>query len=121
MVKSNLGMEFLIIWHLFLTNVYIFYFFRVLVERGAKINQTTEDGRTPLYQASKHGHIEVVRCLVKERGCDIDFKSKYGTALDIAEQNGHDNIVELLNAVSRDETTSPNLDIKHIYRNSLDL
>ena len=51
----------------------------------------------------------------------VDFKSKYGTALDIAEQNGHDNIVELLNAVSRDETTSPNLDIKHIYRNSLDL
>ena len=44
---------------------------RVLLERGADINQGAHDGYTPLYIASQEGHEEVVRVLL-ERGADIN-------------------------------------------------
>ena len=44
---------------------------RVLLERGADINQGADDGCTPLMIASQEGHEEIVRVLL-ERGADVN-------------------------------------------------
>ena len=36
----------------------------VLLEAGAEVNKTNIDGDTPLHEASRRGHLEVVNVLV---------------------------------------------------------
>ena len=69
---------------------------RVLLERGADINQATNDGRTPLCIASQQGHVEVVRVLA-ERGADIKKADNDGaTPLQVAQDKKLLQIVFLL-------------------------
>ena len=64
-------------------------FVRVLVEFTANINQTNQDGDTPLILALQRGHLEVVYALI-EKGADVNKPTKKGLSpLLIALRNGH--------------------------------
>ena len=41
-------------------------------ECGAEVDQTMNDGSTPVYVAAQNGHEAVVRCLAKECGADAN-------------------------------------------------
>jgi ankyrin repeat protein len=69
----------------------------LLLERGAEVNvQGTLEGFTPLMTAAAEGLADVVRLLLGA-GADRDIKDVDGdTALSFAQQNGHTEVVELL-------------------------
>jgi ankyrin repeat protein len=69
----------------------------LLLKRGAEVNvQGTLEGFTPLMTAAAEGLTEVVRILLAA-GADRDIKDVDGdTALSFARQNGHGEVVELL-------------------------
>ena len=58
---------------------------------GADVQQANKDGETPLWIASKEGHLEVVRVLV-EKGANNDGK----TPSMIAQQRHHTRLVKCL-------------------------
>ena len=67
-----------------------------LIQLGADVNVTDNEGATPLIRASKKGNQDIVELLV-ENEADIhakDFKGK--TALHFASENGHLTTVEFL-------------------------
>jgi ankyrin repeat protein len=69
-----------------------------LIEKGADVNIQTQSGRvlTPLLLASYGGNKEIVELLLAN-GAEINVKNDAGdTALDIAKQRNHTEIVELL-------------------------
>ena len=73
---------------------------RELLTGGASIDQAKKDECTPLYMASKEGHVEVVRALLAAGADhtlarDIDDQRKE-TPLGTARRNGHHSIVQLL-------------------------
>ena len=70
---------------------------RLLVERGASINQKDENDRaSPCYFACENGHLEIIRMLV-ELGADINQGDENSwTPCHIASQNGHLEVVQLL-------------------------
>jgi len=72
-----------------------------LVENGADINsQDYEYGYTSLIIASKCGHIEIVKHLI-EKGVDINVTNLDGkTALILALENRHTDIVKLFKDAS---------------------
>ena len=70
---------------------------KMLVEAGAGVNVTDDDGDTCLILAAYHGHTETVRYLVglpevDVNHCDIDNE----TALGFAAKNGHTKVVRVL-------------------------
>ena len=69
----------------------------LLLKRGAKVNvQGTLEGFTPLMTAAAEGLVDVVRLLLGA-GADREIKDKDGdTALSFAQQNGHTEVVALL-------------------------
>ena len=69
----------------------------LLLERGADVNaQGRLEGFTPLMTAAAEGLADVVRILL-DAGADRDIKDVDGdTALTFARQNGHAEVVELL-------------------------
>ena len=69
----------------------------LLLQRGADANvQGTLEGFTPLMTAAAEGLVEVVRLLLAA-GADRDLEDKDGdTALSFARQNGHAEVVALL-------------------------
>ena len=72
---------------------------RVLVDQGgADVNRCGSRNLTPLAWASGWGHEDVVRVLL-EAGADVGIVSADGdTAMDLAEREGYDGVVELLKA-----------------------
>ena len=69
---------------------------RILAERGADINKALNDGRTPLYIASKQGHVDVVRILI-ERGADMNKARDDGRSpMQAATHNAHAEVIHLL-------------------------
>jgi len=70
----------------------------LLIAKGADINAktTNEDVTTPLHRAAFAGHKEMVELLIA-RGADANIRDYRGrTALDLAEQQGHTEIAEML-------------------------
>jgi ankyrin repeat protein len=99
---------------------------KFLIEKGADVNVRTEDGQTALMIAARGGKLEVVKLLI-EKGADVNaqhnthdpllaflvstartlhagnrichlLRGPGGTALDIAQEEGHKEIVEYLRA-----------------------
>jgi ankyrin repeat protein len=67
-----------------------------LLQNGARANVVQMGGWTPLHEAASRGDIRLVRSLLRF-GADKTAKNDDGiTALDLAQQNGHDPVVELL-------------------------
>lgn len=76
-----------------------------LLKAGADINARTRNRTTPLIRAADAGSIEIVKFLV-ERGADLNVKSSRRatsiggsvgmTALDMAERDGHAQVVKYL-------------------------
>ena len=78
----------------------------ILAERGADINKAANGGYTPLYAASKKGHVEVVRILA-ERGADINKATNNGrTPLQIAVSNVHTEIIQLLQRAAQNQPSA---------------
>jgi uncharacterized protein len=68
----------------------------LLVSSKANVNGTDENGNTPLIEAARLGHDDVVQALLTARA-DVRAKNNEGkTALMLAVQGGHDEIVRLL-------------------------
>ncbi|KAM3600801.1 uncharacterized protein V6R79_002647 [Siganus canaliculatus] len=69
---------------------------RLLLDRGAAINEIDGQGRTPAHVACQHGQENVIRVLLS-RGADVHVKGKDNwTALHLAAWQGHLGIVKLL-------------------------
>ena len=64
---------------------------------GIEINQPANDGSTPLYHASRHGHVETVKLFLGAEGINVNKSIKNGaTPLFMASENNHIEIVKLL-------------------------
>ncbi len=73
---------------------------RRLRAAGVDLNITDYDGRTALHLAASEGQKRVASYLL-ERGADWRLKDRWGaTALDDARRDGHDAVVELLEAAA---------------------
>lgn len=71
---------------------------RILLTGGANIEAKCPNDWTPLYQAARDGHVEMVRILI-EHGAELNSRSAGFTALMIAAENGERAVVdELLKA-----------------------
>lgn len=69
----------------------------MLLQQGAKVNEVDEYELTALHWAAEHGHIDVVEALLKRPEIDVHVRSSmYGTPLDVASNNEHVNVVEML-------------------------
>jgi hypothetical protein len=69
---------------------------RVLLEIGAELEASINDGARPLHVATDHGHVAVVKTLV-ELGADKDASAVDGaTPLHKAAYNGHVDVVTTL-------------------------
>ena len=69
---------------------------RTLLDAGAKVNVTSNDGVTALMLAADEGHVNNVQLLIKA-SADINARDKSGkTALQYAQEKEHRVIVRLL-------------------------
>jgi len=75
---------------------------KLLLEKGAKVDERDSDGTTALWEASDDGYLEIVRLLLKY-GADVDIKRTADgtTALWIASQNGLEEVVKALLVLQR--------------------
>ena len=71
----------------------------MLIDRGADVNATNEDGNTALIYASKKGHTEIARILIEE-GVDVNATDNDGfEALQFALIFEHQEIADLIERV----------------------
>lgn len=77
---------------------------QVLLQAGADANALINwDDGTPLIRAASAGHIETVRALLAG-GAEVNANDRYErTALMIAKEKGHTEVVELLKAAGAKE------------------
>ncbi|XP_026232318.1 ankyrin repeat domain-containing protein 50 isoform X2 [Anabas testudineus] len=69
----------------------------LLLKHGANPNSQDTAGRPPMHSVAWTGHSEVGHCLLEASGVNIDLACHQGaTALSIAAQEGHSNIVAML-------------------------
>jgi ankyrin repeat protein len=74
---------------------------RLLLDWGAKVDPVARWKYTPLHDAAREGYLSVVKLLV-ERGADVGLKDVDGeTASDMARSNGHSDVADWLDSVSR--------------------
>jgi hypothetical protein len=69
---------------------------RLLLDRGANVNEADGDGFTPLMISANKGDLSLCTELI-ERGANVNSQSRFGTTpLIFAAQNGYSKIVDLL-------------------------
>jgi ankyrin repeat protein len=69
---------------------------RSLLEAGADVNATQQDGVTPLHEAAHTGRVDLVRLLL-EHGADPNARDGRGrTAADFAREGGHAEVLAAL-------------------------
>jgi hypothetical protein len=68
---------------------------RLLLERGAAINVEDWEGITPLQNTIRAKNLPMVQLLI-ENGADPTYRTPFGTALDVAREEGTAEIVTLL-------------------------
>jgi hypothetical protein len=69
---------------------------RILIRGGADVDASTPSGWTPLMQAASEGRTEPALALL-DAGADVDARDRVaGTALDVAQQADHPDMVRLL-------------------------
>ena len=69
---------------------------KFLVNNGAPLHQQDNEGHTPLHEATRWGHQEIIKFFLV-RGSDPNKKDAAGRgSLHIAKANGNTNIVKLL-------------------------
>jgi len=73
-----------------------------LLQAGATVDQTDADGRTPLMHAAENGHLTAVHVLITG-GADPNMWEQGETALLCAARNGHEDVVEYLESLVREE------------------
>ena len=92
---------------------------KLLLEKGAKVNLQDSNGQTSLIYASMCGKTEVVQLLIKYNADTSIMETLTGrTAIDMAIEEGHSDIVELLlnctqSVHSRKREISPGPDPVH--------
>ena len=95
---------------------------RLLLDRGADINQADRQACTPLYMAAGDGHEAIVRLLL-DRGASIAQCDKCGTPLHRAAYKGYPRVIELLLRRGTDakvkEMQQTALDVAKQYKNLL--
>ena len=74
-----------------------------LVSAGADVNQRAEDGSCPLMNAIYKGHMAIVRFLLKN-GADGRRMINGSSLKDLARQWGHDEICDVLDETTRQES-----------------
>ena len=82
----------------------------LLIEKGADVNKTDQNGQTPLLIASAKGRSDVAKLLLQRKAAtdvavtaDVDeFRGK--TALILAAKSGHVEVVRLLVAAGADQS-----------------
>jgi hypothetical protein len=75
---------------------------KILINKGARVNDASFENWTALILASQHGHVSCVDILLS-KGANIDARTKIGgTALMKASEGGHTACVELLVARGAD-------------------
>jgi len=66
------------------------------LDYGADVDAQLMNHNTPLHQASRHGHLEVVRTLL-EHGADMQTRGEFDwTPFQMATFMGHDEVAQLL-------------------------
>jgi ankyrin repeat protein len=66
------------------------------INNGSDVNETDEDGTTPIHAAAKNGYLEIVKLLL-ELGADKNRSNTDGLLpIDLAEEKGHQIIADLL-------------------------
>ena len=69
----------------------------LLLGAGAKVENASNMGVTPLFVAAGKGYEKCVQRLL-EAGAEVDKVTPFGTALSDAMENGHENCAALLRA-----------------------
>eukprot|EP00929_Paragymnodinium_shiwhaense_P120647 TRINITY_DN92641_c0_g1_i1.p1 TRINITY_DN92641_c0_g1~~TRINITY_DN92641_c0_g1_i1.p1 ORF type:complete len:238 (+),score=55.14 TRINITY_DN92641_c0_g1_i1:136-849(+) len=83
---------------------------QALIEAKADLEKQDDDGLTPLMAASQNGRADVVRLLLSA-GAEADgggkgFGSRAGSALQLAQEAKHENVVQLLLEAAAQESAS---------------
>ena len=53
----------------------------MLIDAGADVNVQDDDGSTALMCASEHGHIDIVKLLLAQPGCDVSLADNVCTKI----------------------------------------
>ena len=87
-----------------------------LVDKGADINIKSNQGFAPLYVAAHNGHLNIVQFLV-DRGAITTFINNTNgkTALDIAREQNHTDIIRLLEHKDREDVSVKIEDVNITY------
>ena len=72
---------------------------RALVEHGADVNATQQDGFTPLMEAAQNGDLATLTLLLQHGANPLAKNTNGQTALDLATAAGHTSIIEMLQRV----------------------
>jgi len=70
---------------------------KFLIDREADVNIAAADGNTPLMAACREGNLAIVKLLISAGANTEPVNNKSETALQLAEKNEHQEIVEYLN------------------------
>jgi hypothetical protein len=78
---------------------------RWLIAHGSDVNVLSNEGFTPLMEATRYGRIELVKVLIEAKA-DINLRSptRNVTALQLAEETGHEDIAALLRQAGAKDT-----------------